>query len=204
MEFVAFGFLTLPFAWSAFVPARVRRRTLPALALLLAVHLVWVGERHTLNARLVAVAPDLMREAATWLARNTTPGDIVFHAHWDDFGPLFAYDRSNRYLGGMGPIFQFAHDPGLYWEHFYLSGDLVVEYTCDAFPCYEGTATPTAEAIRDHFGARWVLVEPARNPKLTAFLLGDPAFHRVLETRREMVFRVVAPDAPPSLGERMD
>jgi hypothetical protein len=204
VEFVAFGFLILPLTWSAFVPTPVRRRALPVVGLLFALHLAWVGQRHMLNARLVAVAPDLMREAATWLAGNTTPGDIVFHAHWDDFGPLFAYDRNNRFLGGMDPIFQFAHDPGLYWEHFYLSGDLVVEYTCDAFPCYEGNATPTAEAIRDHFGARWVLVEPVRNPKLTAFLLGDPGFEKVLETRREMVFRVVEPDAAPSLDARTE
>jgi len=74
-----------------------------------------------------------------------------------------------------------------------------VEYTCDAFPCYEGKATATGAAIRDHFGARWVLVEPARNPKLTLFLLGDPTFELALETQHEAVFRAVLPPPDPTL-----
>lgn len=197
VEFVAFGFLLLPLSWSFLVPATARRRALPALAILLAGHLVWAGQRHLLNARFVALPPDAMAEAAAWLAENAEPGDVVFHAHWDNFGPLFAHNRASRYLGGMDPIFQYAHDPGLYWEHFFLSADLVVEYTCDAFPCYEGTATATGPAIRDHFHARWVLVEPVRNPKLTAHLLSDPLFERVLETRHEAIFRVLEPDDPP-------
>jgi len=200
VEFVTFGFLVLPLAWTV-VPASVRRRALPALGLLLAGHMVWGGQRHLLNAKLVAFPPDELREAATWIAENGEPGDVVFHAHWDNFGPLFAYNRTSRYLGGMDPIFQYAHDPGLYWEHFFLSADLVVEYTCDAFPCYEGKATATGAAIRDHFGARWVLVEPARNPKLTLFLLNDPNFELALETQHEAVFRVLPPAGlPPEAG----
>ena len=197
VEFVAFGFLLLPLTWSFLVPAAARRRAVPALAILLSGHLVWAGQRHLLNARLVALPPDAMAEAATWLAENAEPGDVVFHAHWDNFGPLFARNRASRYLGGMDPIFQYAHDPGLYWEHFFLSADLVVEYTCDAFPCYEGRATATGPAIRDHFHARWVLVEPARNPKLTVHLLNDPLLQLVLETRHEAIFKVLGPDDPP-------
>lgn len=193
VEFVAFGFLTLPLVWTYLIPARARRRALPILGVLLAGHLAWAAQRHLLNARVVAFPPDAMAEASTWLAANASPGDVVFHAHWDNFGPLFAYNRTSRYLGGMDPIFQYAHDPGLYWEHFFLSGDLVVEYTCDAFPCYEGTATETWEAIREHFGAAWVLVEPARNPKLTAYLLGSAGFRLAHETRHEAVFRVLPP-----------
>jgi len=190
----------LPLAWSL-VPPAVRRRAAPALVVLLAVHLTWGAHRHLLNARLVAFPPDEMREAATWIAENGEPGDVVFHAHWDNFGPLFAHNRTSRYLGGMDPIFQYAHDPGLYWEHFFLSGDLVVEYTCNAFPCYEGEATATWSAIRHHFGARWVLVEPARNPKLTLFLLNDANFELALETQHEAVFRVLDPPYPPPPGD---
>ena len=194
VEMVVFGFLVLPLVWAFILPAGVRRRSVIPLVLLLVAHLGWAGQRHLLNARLVAFPPDAMAEVGAWLTRNAAPGDVVFHAHWDDFGPLFARNRQVRYLGGMDPIFQYAHDPGRYWEHFFLSGDLVVEYTCDAFPCYEGTATETWAAIRDHFHARWVVLEPARNPKLTAYLLQSPGFSLVLETRREAVFRVL--DAP--------
>ena len=202
VEMVAFGFLFLPLSWTRLVPAEARRRALPVLGILLAAHVVWGAHRHVLNARLVALPPDAMAEAAGWLAEHAEPGDVVFHAHWDNFGPLFARNRVSRYLGGMDPIFQYAHDPGLYWEHFFLSGDLVVEYTCDAFPCYEGTATSTWEAVRAHFGARWALVEPARNPKLALHLLRDPGFELVLETRHEAIFKVrdsagPTPQEPP-------
>jgi hypothetical protein len=197
VEFTAFGFLLLPLAWTHLVPAGARRRVAPALALLLVAHLVWGAQRHQLNARFVAEPPDRLAEAAAWLAANSEPGDVVFHAHWDNFGPLFARNRLNRYLGGMDPIFQYAHDPGLYWEYFFLSADATTDYTCDAFPCFDGEATATWSAIRHHFGARWVVVEPARNPKLTRFLEDQELFRPVLRTQREIVFEVVIPDYPP-------
>ncbi|MHB1191697.1 MAG: hypothetical protein ACYC6F_01510 [Longimicrobiales bacterium] len=197
VEFTAFGFLLLPLAWTHLVPAGARRRVAPALALLLVAHLAWGVHRHQLNTRFVAEPPDRLAEVAAWLAANSEPGDVVFHAHWDNFGPLFARNRLNRYLGGMDPIFQYAHDPGLYWEYFFLSADATTEYTCDAFPCYEGEATATWSAIRHHFGARWVVVEPARNPKLTRFLEDQELFRPVLRTQREIVFEVVIPDYPP-------
>jgi hypothetical protein len=147
----------------------------------------------------VASPPDTMAGVASFLAESSTPGDIVFHAKWDNFGPLFARNRTNVYLGGMDPIFQFAHDPRLYWEFFYLSADLNTEWTCDAFPCASGVATDTHEALRDHFGARWVVVEPWRNPRFTLYLLNDPRYRLAHETQREAVFEVLpAADVPPA------
>lgn len=199
VELTAFGFLALPLVWTFLMPTAARRRTGVVLALLLALYLPWAVWRHSLNVRYVAVPGDDMAQVATWLEANSRPGDIVFQAHWDDFGPLFARDQTNRYLGGMDPIFQYAHDPGRYWEHFYLSADLIQEYTCDAFPCYEGKATDTWQAIREHFGARWVLVEPARNPKLSQYLSGSTHFELALDTRHEALFRVLdpSPTEPP-------
>ncbi len=190
VEFVAFGFLAVPLAWTA-LGSRSRPWATLAVGALLMAHVPWGARRHSLNVELVARPPDAMAQAATWLAANSEPGDVVFHARWDSFGPLYARNRTNHYLGGMDPIFQYAHDAARYWEHFFLSGDLIAEYTCDAFPCYEGTATGTHEAIRDHFGATWVLVEPARNPKLTAFLQEDPGFELRFQTASERVFRVL-------------
>jgi hypothetical protein len=198
VELVAFGMLAVPLAWGVLPSDAIRRRVSLAAVPLLLLHVPWAAHRHRLNARLVALPPDALAEAAEWLAQSSTPGDIVFHAHWDNFGPLFARNRVNEYIGGMDPIFQYAHDPGRYWEHFYLSGDLIQEYTCDAFPCYEGAATDAHTAIRDHFGARWVLVEPRRNPKLTVHLRRHSGFQLALETRHEVVFRVLdSPTRPP-------
>ena len=191
VEWVAFGALAVPLVWSAAVKGRGGRSLMVGALLVLAVHVPWAVHRHRLNVQHAAFPANTLAEAATWLAANTPPGDVVFHARWDNFGPLLAHNRSNRYLSGMDPVFQYSHDPRLYWEFFWLSANIHDEWTCDAFPCPEGTATDTHEVIRDHFGARWVLVQPLRNPKLTLYLLNDPRFAMVLETQREAVFQVL-------------
>jgi hypothetical protein len=172
-------------------PTALRRVVRTGGAVVVVVYLAWGAWRHSLNARLVASPADSLREAAEFLESASEPGDLVFHARWDNFGPLFAYNRTNRYLGGMDPIFQFAHDARSYWEFFYLSADVTTEWTCDAYPCTEGVATDTHQALTDHFGARWVLVEPRRNPRLSLYLLNDPRFELALETQREAVFEIV-------------
>jgi hypothetical protein len=197
-QWVAFGALALPFLWSVVTPI-ARRRTVRIVALaLIAVHVGWGARRHALNVEFVASPPDTMAGVAAFLAESSNPGDIVFHAKWDNFGPLFAHNRTNRYLGGMDPIFQLAHDPRLYWESFYLSADLTTEWTCDAFPCATGGATDTHEVLTDHFGARWVVVEPRRNPRFSLYLLNDSRYRLALETQREAVFEVLRTDGVPS------
>jgi hypothetical protein len=199
IQWVTFGFLVLPLTWSYLGRVELRRGLRAALALLLVVHLGWAGHRHMLNVDLVAFPGNTLEEAADFLAANSEPGEIVFHARWDNFGPLFARDRTNLYISGMDPIFQLAKDPRLYWEYFYLSADINVEWSCDAFPCSQGVATDTHTVIQDHFGARWVLVEPRRNPRLTLYLMKNQGFRLALETQREAVFEVL-PDPPTAPG----
>ncbi len=196
-QWVAFGVLALPFLRGVVQPLS-RRRAVRGLAVaILAGHIGWGSWRHSLNVELVASPPDTMAGVADYLAANSQPGDVVFHAKWDNFGPLFARNRTNLYLSGMDPIFQLAHDPRLYWEFFYLSSDLTVEWTCDAFPCANGGATDTHEVLTDHFGARWVVVEPRRNPRFTLYLLNDARYRLASETPREAVFEVLRVAEPP-------
>lgn len=197
VQWVSFGFLTLPLAWAFLVEAHFKERSRTALAVGLAAYIAWGSWRHTLNVDQVAFAGDSLAEAARFLEANSAPGDVVFHARWDNFGPLFAHNRTNHYIGGMDPIFQFAHDARAYWEFFYMSADLNTEWTCDAFPCAEGIATDSHTVIREHFGARWVLVEPRRNPRLSLEMLNDPRYSLALETAREAVFEVL-PDTAAS------
>lgn len=213
-QWVAFGMLVVPFAWSllggpreapsledsdasrgtaAIARLRVLGPVRLTLAVLLAGHLAWGAYRHHLNVDLVAFPATTLRAVATHLEQNSAAGDVVFHARWDNFGPLFAFNRSNRYLGGMDPIFQFAHDPRAYWEFFYLSTDLNTDWTCDAYPCTAGVATNTYEALTQHFGARWVVVQPFRNPRFTLYLLNDDRYALELETQSEALFRVLDP-----------
>ncbi len=166
-----------------------RRVLLASLPLLFA----WSLWRNDLNARYVALPPDYLAEVAEWLEAESEPGEIVFNTHWDTFGPLFARNRTNRYLGGMDPIFQYARDPAAYWAFHHLSTDVATTVTCPAPDCEPDQVRDTWAAVREDFGARWILVEPRRNPRLSMFLLEDPRFRLALETQREAVFEVLPP-----------
>ena len=197
-QWVAFGFLTFPLLATITPTESLRRPVRFSVGVLLTAHLAWGAWRHDLNTSLVASPADTMRDVAGFLEANSEPGEVVFHTKWDNFGPLFAFNRSNHYLGGMDPIFQYAHDDRAFWEFFYLSSDATSEWTCDAWPCIEGNATDTWIVLRDHFRTRWVVVEPRRNPRFTLFLLNDPRFRLALETRREALFELIPQPAAPA------
>ncbi|MBS1702013.1 MAG: hypothetical protein JST12_10160 [Armatimonadetes bacterium] len=55
------------------------------------------------------------RGAANWLINHTQPGELVGQAVWSDFGPLFYWDKHNRFFGGFDPIFQYTYSPETYW-----------------------------------------------------------------------------------------
>jgi len=169
------------------------RRKAVSRALIAAVPLLFAFAlwRNDLNVRYVAQVPDTMEEVATWLAQNSRPGDLVFNTHWDTFGPLFARDRVNRFVGGMDPIFQYDRSPDLYWEFHHLSTDAMAPVTCPEPTCTEANIRDTHTVLEDDFGARWVLVEPRRNPRLSLYLLNDPRYGLALETQREAVFEVL-------------
>ena len=192
-QWIAFSFLTIPLVWSMVAPFPLRGFRGVGLTVLLLAHLTWGGWRHKLNVDLVAFPATTMQEVSDFLADNGAPNDLVFHTRWDNFGPLFAYNRTSRYLGGMDPIFQYAFDQQAFWEFFYLSGDVTTDWTCDAYPCATGVATDTHEVLSTHFGARWVVVEPRRNPRFSLYLLNDERFALALETQREAVFEVLRP-----------
>ena len=190
-QWVAFGMLAMPFAWSLLDRRGMRAGVRVAIVALLVGHLAWGANRHRLNRQHVSFPATTLAAVADYLRENSEPGDIVFHARWDNFGPLFAHNRANRYLGGMDPIFQYAHDPASYWEFFYLSTDMTTEWTCDAYPCMQGVATDTHEALRDHFGARWVVVEPYRNPRFSLYLLNDERYTLAFESQSAALFEVL-------------
>ncbi|MGD8699773.1 MAG: hypothetical protein PVJ43_10810 [Gemmatimonadales bacterium] len=196
VEWAAFGIVSVSFVATYLLGEPVlRRTTVRVLALITLLVTPWIFHEHRVNVRLNAVAPDHLQEAATWLADHSQPGDVVFHAHWDNFGPLFARNRVNHYLGGMDPIFQYVHDRGLYWRYAYLSTDLATEWTCDAYPCREGGAVDTYASLVGDFDARWVLVESERNPKLFFYFLNDARYDMGLLTENAAVFEVLRPSA---------
>ena len=190
-QWVAFSFLAFPVLARGVGPGRVPIRIRAVLAIALVAHLGWFVDRHLRNRNLVSFPVQTLAPIAAYLEENSEAGELVFHARWDNFGPLFTYNRHNRYLGGMDPIFQYAHDARAFWEFFYLSADLTQEWTCDAYPCPQGNATDTHRVLTEHFGARWVVVQPYRNPRLTLYLLNDERYALALETQSEALFEVL-------------
>ncbi|MDA0311473.1 MAG: hypothetical protein O2992_05090 [Gemmatimonadetes bacterium] len=206
-QWVAFGALALPVFWTHVVYVYHRRSVRRFVLLALSLHLGWGAWRHSLNVKHAAFEPDTMESAARFLADNSEPGQVVFHTRLDNFGPLFAFNRDNLYIGGMDPIFQFVHEPRFYWEYFYVSSDINVESTCDAFPCSRGNMTDMYTVLRDHFAARWVVVEPSRNPRFSLYLSNDERYRLAHESPSEAVFEVVgalsaAPAFDSILGPR--
>jgi hypothetical protein len=55
------------------------------------------------------------KKVGEWLTQNTEKGEIVGNALWSDFGPLFYWNRHNRFFSGMDPVFQYRRSPENYW-----------------------------------------------------------------------------------------
>jgi hypothetical protein len=168
---------------------RARATAAAALAGFLAFLAPVAASRHQL--RLAAERPPLaFRGASAWLAANSRPGELVFHAWWDYFPHLFFWNPKNRYLGGMDPLFQLAHDEALFWKAYWLSTDRFPQATCGRPSCDEADLEPTALVLRRDFGASYVLVHRNQNRQLDAWLASEPAFERVFDDGTDVLYRV--------------
>ncbi|MBK7774382.1 MAG: hypothetical protein IPI43_09595 [Sandaracinaceae bacterium] len=98
-------------------------------------HEAWAQSR-----RFEAIDPSA---CATWLARNSQPGDEVFLHDYGAFPRLFYRNDRNVYTLGLDPGFMRAKDPALF--HRYLAA---VRLERDPYPLIAGT-----------LGARYVYVE---------------------------------------------
>ena len=81
-------------------------------------------------------------EAAAWFERNTTPGERIFHADWDDFPLLFYGARQNTFIVGLDPLFMYLKDADQYERY--------VEVT--------QTGRNAVDVIRNDFGSRLVFL----------------------------------------------
>jgi len=134
--------------------------------------------------------PHHLQEAALWLKNNTQAGDIVFNLHWPDFSPLFFWNQTNYYTGGLDPIFQYSYNPSLYWKFHYLATDQVTSKTCGAEACTEEMLEDTYEVLRRDFQARYIVLIKAENPAVYYFLKNDPRFEEKLDTKKEVVYLI--------------
>ncbi len=165
----------------------------PAVSLvfgcLLLVMLTWHSYLYTTYAAEPAGGADQLRTASLWLKDHSRPGDTVFHTSWDSFPMLFFWNDRDYYINGADPIFEYAYNPKLYFENFFLAVG-GKPYTCPALPCTPQDGKSLYEAIAGDFRAKYVMVELDRNAGFAANLAADPHFEKVFATENELVYRV--------------
>jgi len=86
-----------------------------------------------------------VRPALAAIERRSERGDVVWHASWDDFAPLFHFAPDLRYVAGMDPWWMVAHDPDDARAY-----DLAGRGALDEIELQE--------ALTERFGARFALI----------------------------------------------
>lgn len=135
------------------------------------------------------------RDISLWLKENTRPGEIVFNLQWDRFAQLFFWNQHNYYVNGMDPIFEFSHNPALYWKnhHLYIDKFFVqdgIAKVCGEIRCTIEMVEDIYKILKDDFGVSYIFIEKFRNPQLYDYLGKDARFKKVFETESEAVFQI--------------
>jgi hypothetical protein len=105
-----------------------------------------------------------IREAMTFLADNSEPGDVVFTDDWDIFPVYFYYNSHNHYIVGLDPKFTHARRPELWERYVKVSRGQVPTNITVSLPDETGEPRArnlhvTLEDICDHFDARFVITD---------------------------------------------
>ncbi len=195
--FVAIRFFVLWIAFTIFALVIItkhwkwpRAHRVGILCFLVVVLIPYTLYRHNVNEKYVATPPEKFEAAALWLRDHSAPGDLVFNTHWDQFGPLVHWDTKNTYVGGMHSVFQYAYNPALYWKYYYISIDAAGEATCPLFPCSKEQVVATYDVLKNDFSARFIFVEPSRNPYFSEYLTKDKRFTLEYSDKEAEIFEI--------------
>ena len=198
----AFGAAFAGLVWSDLWRAsaeRTRRLAGAALTLALAVLVPLAASRYL--DRVKGARPLIaFRGAGLWLDTYARPGQLVFHAWWDQFPHLFFWSPRSHFLGGMDPLFQYSHDETLFWKAHGLARDEHPESMCGRPSCAPGEGEATPLVLRRDFGAAFVLVHRTLNPRLDRYLAASREFKRVFDDGTDVLYAVQYDAAPPSGG----
>jgi hypothetical protein len=152
------------------------RRRIPAImAALLLVPLGWT----TVQAhRTIAGSASLERygAAASWMARHSRPGELVFLTDWDDFPRLFFYDTTNAYVIGLDPTYLQLADGALYDDWVAVT---------------RGEVEQPSHMIAARFGARYVFSD-LQHAAFLGRAQADPGLEEVYRDRSAIIYRVLA------------
>lgn len=112
---------------------------------------------------------EAVKGALAYIQENSAEGEIIFTDDWDDFGLHFYHNWHNNYIVGLDPKFTHARRPDL-WERFVkiTRGQTPADVDVEV-PHEDGTRTKekihiALTDIRDHFKAKWVLVDRNHRP----------------------------------------
>jgi hypothetical protein len=128
--------------------------------------------------------------AAEWLKRNSAPGDVVFHLRWSDFAELFYWNDRNRYITGMDPIFLYVHDRPKFWQYSCLEQGVCTDQVSSTPPSEAPTWSDTFTALKEGFGARYVVATPEFSPAFLGYLDGDKRYKRVFANKDAAVYEL--------------
>lgn len=120
--------------------------------------------------------PKLYKGAALWLEKNSNPGEIIFHADWDDFPLLFFYNHHNYYVVGLDPMYLYTHDKE--------KSKLYKAIT-------RGTIDNPAKQIQEEFGAKYIFLDRREHKGFFKRLKKDPYAKKVYEDDGAYVFLVL-------------
>jgi len=126
---------------------------------------------------------DMFQGASQWLGSHAGAKQIVFNTQWEQFPSLFLWNRNSAYIAGLDSRFLSARDPRRYWLWRQVADDRVM-----TMPPQE-----LRRIVRDEFGARFMVVELGRSPRLLELLdspEGKQHFEKVFDDRGVTVYRV--------------
>jgi len=126
---------------------------------------------------------DMFQGAGQWLGSHAGAKQIVFNTQWEQFPSLFLWNPNSAYIAGLDSRFLSARDPRRYWLWRQVADDRVM-----TMPPQE-----LRRIVRDEFGARFMVVELGRSPRLLELLdspEGKQHFEKVFDDRGVTVYRV--------------
>jgi hypothetical protein len=91
----------------------------------------------------------------------------VFNTQWEQYPFLYFWNSDNTYVIGIDPSLMYYQDARRYWLWRHIANDEPA--TCDHPQC-GGNVRSITSAIEEDFGARTVVVEHERNPRLEQVL----------------------------------
>jgi len=138
------------------------------------------------------VDPHKFEATSSWLKANTSQGDIVFNAYWDNFPNLFFWNSHNYYISGMDPIFQYSFSQDLYWKAYFIAynGQPI---TCGEMKCTEDKVEDIGLVLKRDFKAKYIIVEHRRSSNLYKNLEEGnlTGFKKVFTGETESIYQII-------------